>query len=139
MEFSLIAPIFFIMVMGIMEFGFAFNATLGANFASRDAALLAAEAGKATGADCVILKSVEDAISAPANDAQIQEVMIFRSNRSGDPQGDAATRYTRSGSKTCVYPDGNSLHRAVYRLVQRIPGIVLLQPHGRVHRRPVRP
>lgn len=105
----MVAPIFFILLMGVIEFGFAFNATLGVNFASRDAALLAAEAGRAGGADCVILKSVEDAVSAPANDAQIQQVLIFRSNRTGNPVGSAQTSYSRSGSMTCNYPDGSSL------------------------------
>lgn len=108
-EFSLVLPIFLVIAMGVIEFSFAFNATLAANFASRDAALLAAEAGRASGADCVILKSVEDAISAPAERTRIQEVLIFRSNRAGTPIGGAASSYVRSGSKSCSYPDGTTL------------------------------
>lgn len=108
-EFSMVLPIFMLVVMGIIEFGFAFNATLATNFASRDSALLAAEAGRAPGADCVILQSIERSISTPADRSRIQEVLIFRSDRRGQPVGSDLMRYSRSGSKTCNYPDGTSI------------------------------
>ncbi len=73
-EFSLVLPLFLTVMLGILEFGFAFNAVLAVNFASRNAALTAAEGGDAAGTDCLILRSVENDIGAPAdrNLAQLQ-------------------------------------------------------------------
>ena len=75
-EFALVFPIFFVLLMSLIEFGLVFNALLSINFATRDASLIAAEAGNAVGADCIILKKVENSIGAPANKAQIQTVEI---------------------------------------------------------------
>ncbi len=66
-EFALVFPMFFILFLGVIEFAFAFNAMLAVNFASRNAALAAAEAGTSSGADCVILRGIEEDVSAPAN------------------------------------------------------------------------
>ena len=66
-EFALVFPIFFVLLMGLIEFGLVFNALLSINFASRDASLIAAEAGNAVCSDCVILKKVEDSIGSPAS------------------------------------------------------------------------
>ena len=55
-EFALVFPIFFVLLMGMIEFGLVFNALLSINFASRDGSLIAAEAGNAVGSDCVILE-----------------------------------------------------------------------------------
>ena len=49
-EFALVFPLFFTLFLGVIEFAFAFNAILSVNFASRNAALAAAEAGTASGA-----------------------------------------------------------------------------------------
>ena len=49
-EFALVFPMFFILFLGVIEFAFSFNAILAVNFASRNAALAAAEAGATGGA-----------------------------------------------------------------------------------------
>ena len=59
-EFALVFPIFITMMMGILEFSFVFNAQLSVGHATRDSALIAAEAGNASGADCVILQQIEN-------------------------------------------------------------------------------
>jgi Flp pilus assembly protein TadG len=107
-EFALILPIFLVLLMGVLEFGFVLNAVLGTNFAARDAALLAAEAGNAPGADCVILQSVENDVSAPASDTRILQVEIYRSDHNGGQIGGSSI-YSRSGSTTCTYPRGPSV------------------------------
>jgi len=108
-EFALILPFFVVLLMGVLEFGFLLNAVLGTNFAARDAALLAAEAGSAPGADCVILKSVEDDTSAPSADSRILEVSIYRSDHNGTQIGGSANVYNRTGSTTCTYPDDSTV------------------------------
>jgi Flp pilus assembly protein TadG len=108
-EFALVFPIFFTMFLGIVEFAFAFNALLAVNFASRNAALYAAEASTGSGADCVILNSIETDIGPPADARHVTKVEIYRANSDGTPYTPSElTRYTRTGSASCVNPDGTS-------------------------------
>lgn len=119
-EFSLVFPVFLVIFLAVIEFGFVLNAQLSINFATRDAALIAAEAGNAVGADCVILAKVDQDVTAPANVSQIQTVKIFWTNSVGDPldtsgnvttQGaasQAVNSYTRGGSTTCTFVDGST-------------------------------
>jgi Flp pilus assembly protein TadG len=105
-EFALVFPIFFVLLMGLIEFGLVFNALLSINFASRDASLIAAEAGNAVGSDCVILKKVEDAISAPSSTSRVTEVRIYNADKNGAQIGGQVNVYARSGSTPCTLPSG---------------------------------
>lgn len=113
-EFALVFPIFMLLVIGIIEFAFVFNALLSIGHATRDAALIAAEAGNAASADCVILQTIEQDVSAPADLNRIQQVSIYRSNQNGAII--AENLYTRTGvmtpgpsATTCTLPNGSSL------------------------------
>lgn len=120
-EFALVIPIFLVVLMGVIEFAFLMNGQLSINFATRDAALIAAEAGNAVGADCVVLQKVEQDVTEPANPANISKVQIFWTNANGQPldtngnvttfgsSSQAADTYTRSGSTTCTFADGTTL------------------------------
>jgi Flp pilus assembly protein TadG len=108
-EFALVFPIFFVLLMGLIEFGLVFNALLSINFATRDASLIAAEAGNGAGADCVILKKIEDSIGSPSNKNQITQVLIYKANKNGNAQAGRINTYTRGGSKTCTLPDATTL------------------------------
>jgi Flp pilus assembly protein TadG len=108
-EFALVFTIFVTMLMGFLEFAFVFNALLSIGHATRDAALIAAEAGNNPGADCAILAQVEKDVSAPANPAQITQVVIYRSDQNGTVLGGQQNAYTRTGSTTCPMADGSSL------------------------------
>jgi hypothetical protein len=103
-EFALVFPIFFVLLMGMIEFGLVFNALLSINFATRDASLIAAEAGNGVGADCVILKKIEDSIGAPSNEAQITQIQIYKANKLGNPMTspNRINTYTRTGAMPCV-------------------------------------
>jgi Flp pilus assembly protein TadG len=111
-EFALVFPIFFTLLLGLIEFAFVFNAILAVNYAARDAALSAAEAGDRSGADCIILDSVDRAISAPSDDSRVVSVEIFRASSSGAVIG-AATLYTRDAPSapgtSCTYADSTTL------------------------------
>jgi Flp pilus assembly protein TadG len=117
-EFALVAPIFLLLMMGLIEFAFLMNGLLSINYASRDAALVGAEAGNAAGADCQILRKVELDVSAPASAANITEVQIYRTNSSGQlldvdgnvtsGPGQAVDTYSRTGATTCTLADGTS-------------------------------
>ncbi len=106
-EFALIAPIFLILVTGLIEFAVAFSVQLNVNYASRDAALLAAEAGNGAGADCMILQTVDKDLSSPSDRSSIQEVRIFWASPNGIEK--AANVYNRSGTTTCTFPDGSTV------------------------------
>ncbi len=108
-EFALVFPIMITMIMGILEFAFVFNALLSVGFATRDAALVAAEAGNASGADCAILKQIEVDVTAPADRSRITQVVIYRSDQNGAVVGGQQNLYSRTGSTTCTMPDNTTV------------------------------
>lgn len=115
-EFALVIPIFLVLLMGLIEFAFLMNGILSINYASRDAALVGAEAGNGVGADCVILAKVEQDVTAPATAANITQVQIYWTNNVGQlldtngnvtaGPGQAVDTYSRTGSTTCTFADG---------------------------------
>jgi Flp pilus assembly protein TadG len=102
-EFALILPLFMLLLMAVVEFGFLFNSFLAINFASREASLVAAEAGNAGQADCLILNAVEQSVQTPSSSTQITQVAIFRATRTGAMSGNVTT-YERTGSTSCTLP-----------------------------------
>lgn len=107
-EFALVFPIFVVLLLGIIEFAFLFNALLSVNYSARDAALAAAEAGNGVGADCVILDTVDTSVGPPTSDNRIGTVEIYQATPNGVLIG-SPTLYTRTGSTTCTFVDGTSL------------------------------
>ena len=108
-EFALVFPIFFVLLMGLIEFGLVFNAILSINFASRDGSLIAAEAGNSAGSDCVILNKVEQGIGAPSSTSRVQKVEIYKADKNGAQVGSSVNVYNRTGSKTCTLPDSTTM------------------------------
>lgn len=110
-EFALVFPIFVTMLMGFIEFGMLFNATLAVNYSSRDGALAGAEAGNALGSDCIILKSVDGAIGPPADDGRITSVEIYKATPNGTLIGSPTTylRVATPNSTPCATVDGSSV------------------------------
>jgi uncharacterized protein (UPF0333 family) len=101
-EFALLIPLFLILLMGVIEFAFMFNATLTINFASRNASLIGAESGSNTLADCAILAQIEKDIGAPLDKANIQSVTVYKADRAGKAVAAAQNVYTRTGTMTCT-------------------------------------
>jgi Flp pilus assembly protein TadG len=65
-EFAVVFPLFWLVLVGLIEFSFAFQSVLSVSFASRNAAVIAAEAGASPTGDCSILRSVEGDVGAPS-------------------------------------------------------------------------
>ncbi len=111
-EFALVFPIFIVMLLAIIEFAFVFNAVLSANYATRDASLIAAEAGSSGGADCVILAKVLEDMRPPVDNSNISEVIIYRAKPSGAPwngsYSGSGNVYTRSGTTDCSSYGGSA-------------------------------
>jgi len=108
-EFALALPVFVVLFMGIIEFSLAFNAVLDVNFASRNAALLAAEAGNSAGGDCVILTAVDGDIAPATTATAIKSVDIYWADGDGDLISGKVNHYVRGGTTTCNYADGSTL------------------------------
>jgi hypothetical protein len=103
-EFGLVLPIFIILIIGLIEFALAFNANIGINFASREAALIAAESGNDGIADCRILQTIENSIDNPAHANRINQVRIYRAGINGNEL--AANVFARGGNMQCSFWDG---------------------------------
>lgn len=102
-------PVLFLLIFGLIEWSFVMNTSSSVNYASRDAAMLAAEGGANAGTDCVALSAIERDLVAPALPPRVQQVEIYWSDRNGVQIGGAVNLYARSGSTTCNYPDGSSI------------------------------
>ena len=104
-EFAFVLPIFIMMLLAIIEFAFVFNAISTINYASRNAALVAAEIGDNPGADCQILESIDNDVQAPETQTEITQVTIFWANSGlATPP---ANVYERTGSTSCTLPGGS--------------------------------
>jgi hypothetical protein len=109
-EFALTFPIFLVMLLAIIEFAFVFHAVLSANYATRDASLIAAEAGSSGGADCVIIAKVLEDMRPPVDSANVSQIIIYRAKPSGAPWNGS---YSGSGnvwahSGTAANPSGTT-------------------------------
>lgn len=103
-EFALVFPLFWLVLIALIEFAFLFNALLSVSAASRDAAVVAAEAADSPTADCAILHSVESDFIGPSFASQIQKVDIYWTDANGVQKSGAISTYTRtsSASMACV-------------------------------------
>jgi Flp pilus assembly protein TadG len=106
-EFALIFPVFILLLIGLIEFAVVFSIILNVNYASRDAALMAAEVGDASGADCLILQRLDSALNGATSHDQILSIRIFWSDQNGNEL--AADVYSEGGSTSCTLGDGSTL------------------------------
>lgn len=104
-EVALVTPIFLVLLLAMIEFAFVFNSLLTANYATRDASLIAAEAGSAEGADCVIIAKLLEDMRPPVAGDDIQKIIIYRARAAGDPYNgtfeNSGNVWVRSGSTDC--------------------------------------
>ena len=106
-EFALIFPIFILLLIGLIEFSVVFSIILNVNYASRDAALMAAEVGDASGADCLILQRLDSALNGATSHDQILSIRIIWADANGNEL--AADVYTEGGTTNCILGDGSNL------------------------------
>jgi Flp pilus assembly protein TadG len=106
-EFALVLPVFLVLIFGVVEFGFLYNAAVTVNFVSRVAALLAAEGGRTEGTDCMVLRAIERDMISPTVSSRISTVEIYWSDANGDEVASSVNVYTRTGSLTCTYASGS--------------------------------
>lgn len=100
-EFALALPIFVLVLMGLIEYGFLYNNILTVQYATRQGVSAAAQAGGVDGADCSVLKAVERALTAPIDKQRITAVEVFQADANGDPIAGMVNRYVRAGTLDC--------------------------------------
>lgn len=105
----------------MIEFAFALNAVVSIDFATRDAALAAAEAGNTDDADCSILRALDGSMTAPANNSRVSEVRIFKADINGTALG-PVNIYDRSGVTSCPLEDGTPATVAYHLVSGSYPG-----------------
>ena len=108
-EFAVILPVFMLLLFGLVEFGFLFNAASSVNHVSRVAALIAAEGGKTDGTDCILLRAIERELTPPSTPTRIQRVEVYWSDANGDQIGPNVNVYDRAGSMSCAFGDGSTV------------------------------
>ena len=101
-EFALVLPMFLLVIIAFVEFAFAFSTLNSLNFAARDLAQFAAEAGTQAGADCSTLNLLEKEFGASSQPAGITSVVIYWSDGDGNIVNSAMNQYNRTGSWTCT-------------------------------------
>jgi len=119
-EFAILIPILFVLIMGLLEFAVAFNATLTINRASQNAAHTASIAGNQEGADCLILQEIENDVGPPQNKTHIKLVQIQRTALAGNVTY-GQNQYVRTGSTSCTMNDGTSMSVPYTRIENGYP------------------
>jgi Flp pilus assembly protein TadG len=115
-EFAFVFPLFMVLLVAVIEYGFLMNATLASSYATRDASLIGAEAGTAIGADCAILRKIEDDINGPSNPSNITNVLIYwADSNTGAILGGNVNTYVRSTSQTISCTVGGSTFTLPYQ------------------------
>ena len=84
-EFAIVMPILFALIVGISEFGLAFKDWLSVSNATREGARMGAVVGDDLVADCLILGAITDSFVAAADVTNVQELWIFKANSDGTP------------------------------------------------------
>lgn len=96
-------PLFFMLVFGILEFGFAFRNYLTVANGTRDGARTGATAGNVASADRQVLQAIRSSTSAmPAS--QIEQIVIFRATGPQDEVPEAcavAGSLGQKGERAC--------------------------------------
>ncbi len=115
-EFAFVFPLFMILLVAVIEYGFLMNANLASSYATRDASLTAAEAGNNTGADCAILRKIEDDINGPSDPRNITNVQIYWADATtGAIKGANVNTYVRSTTLTISCTIGASTFTLPYQ------------------------
>jgi Flp pilus assembly protein TadG len=80
-EFALMAPVFALLVAGVLEFGLAFRDSMTVSNALRAGARVGSNAGRERAADYTILKAVEAAM-AEVPSSRILRVIVYKASTS---------------------------------------------------------
>lgn len=116
-EFSLILPVFILLLIGMFEFGFVFEHNIALSYSTREGARVGsalADGGGtvpctivgenqapdyAAGVDPLVIAAVQRVVTSPGSlivPSRIEEITIYKANAQGDPTGSLINRWTYS-------------------------------------------
>lgn len=113
-EFTLVIPIFLVLVVAVAEFSIMFTSYVSIGFATHDASQVAATLGNTPGADAAVLQRIDNDVMSPANPQQIVEVDIYQvdtSTNNGGPLGSRINKWLYDGGNhPYTLPDGSTVY-----------------------------
>ncbi len=117
-EFVLILPMFLIILMGMLEFGIAFDHRNAMVYAVREGARVGASLGNGgsqpSGVDPAILAAVQRGLTDPILIENISSIEIYQADTSGRPISGKINKYDR---------DGVLIGSAGWPVTSRVPGL----------------
>ena len=105
-EFAMLVPVFMLLLLGLLEFGFVFDHTMTVSYATREGARSASAfaQGNATTVPCAsidqnIVAAVQRVLKAPGSlvtVSNISNITIYKASSSGTPVANASNVWTYS-------------------------------------------
>jgi hypothetical protein len=107
-EFSLVLPILFLVLVGIFEIGMAFKSYLTVAYLAREGARLAAFTGTDINADCLTVISLANQMG-PQDLARLDRIEIFKANAAGNPTPGFTNTFRLTGAdkNNCAHWTGS--------------------------------
>jgi Flp pilus assembly protein TadG len=101
-EFSMILPVVMLLLLGMLEFGFAFDHAIGLGYSTREGARAGSAMGEGSASlpcaevDDYIVAAVQRVLKSPGSQvalSRIQEIRIFDADSAGGENGTAVNRW----------------------------------------------
>ena len=83
-EAAFVAPVFFMLIFGVIEFGFVFKDRLTVDNSTREGSRAASVSGDDLESDFLILQSINHSLKS-VNRPQIEEIIIYRADSPDSP------------------------------------------------------
>ena len=119
-EFTLILPVFLLVLLGMLEYGSAYDHRTAMAYAVREGARVGASLGKgnsntpASAVDPAIVAAVQRGLTNPILIDNITSIDIYRAGSDGKPMGSQINSYDK---------DGNLIGTAGWPASSRVPGL----------------
>jgi hypothetical protein len=117
-EFVVILPVFVILLMGMLEFGAAYDHRTAMAYAVREGARVGASLGNGgsnpSNVDPTIIAAVQRGLTSPILIENVTEITVFKADSAGKPVTGKVNKYDR---------DGNLVGAAGWPATSRVPGL----------------
>jgi hypothetical protein len=143
-EISLILPVFLLLLLAMLEFGFVFDHNLSLSYASREGARVGAalvngggplgcgggQSPNAAAVDPAIVTAVDRVLNSPGSlidRSAVSEIRIYRANSSGNQIGASANTWVFSSGSNTFVPTGTQNWSACSRTFAGTPDSIGVQ------------
>jgi hypothetical protein len=143
-EISLVLPVFLLLLLAMLEFGFVFDHNLSLSYASREGARVGAalvngggplgcggsNSPNAANVDPAIITAVDRVLNSPGSlidRSAVSEIRIYRANSSGNQIGASANTWVYSSGSNAFVPTGTQNWAACSRTFAGTPDSIGVQ------------